>query len=86
MKGIILAGGHGTRLFPLTSVLSKHLLPVYDKPMIFYPFSILLELGIKDILVITRKEDINLYKTLLSILINQELKLILKSKKTKWLT
>ena len=64
MKGIILAGGHGTRLFPLTSVLSKHLLPVYDKPMIFYPFSILLELGIKDILVITRKEDINLYKKL----------------------
>ena len=65
MKGIILAGGKGSRLYPMTKAVSKPIIPIYDKPMVYYPLSVLLMAGIRDIMLITAPPDVDSYKRLL---------------------
>ena len=81
MKGIILAGGFGTRLYPMTTNVSKQLLPIYDKPMIYYSISTLMELKIREILIISSKNFIPIYKDIFKNFNNFGLKILFKEQK-----
>ena len=83
-KGIILAGGHGTRIGPLTKAVNKQLLPLYDKPLIFYPLSILMLAGLRDILIIVNKGQLGQFKKVLPEKNNFGVKITYREQKVSW--